>query len=180
MRNHLMIDLECLSTRPDAALLTFGAVRFRPIDNDVEKDPFDMEHFYRRVDPESCTNIGLQMDEPTMEWWAKQDEEVKAEAFDPEDRHVIADVLKDFYMFCKGCDHFWAHGSIFDIMIIETINRILQRGNPWKYWQIRDTRTLFGLTDMELPKTAKHHCLYDCYNQILGVQASFYSLGLTK
>ena len=63
-------------------------------------------------------------------------------------------------------------------MIIETINRILQRGNPWKFWQIRDTRTLYSLVDMQLPKTAKHHCLYDCYNQILGVQASFAQLGL--
>ena len=61
---------------------------------------------------------------------------------------------------------------------IETINRILQRGNPWKFWQIRDTRTLYSLVDMQLPKTAKHHCLYDCYNQILGVQASFAQLGL--
>ncbi len=179
MKNHVMIDVECLSTRPDAVLLTFGAIRFRPTDNDVDKDPFNMEHFYRRVDPESCTKIGLRTDEPTLEWWAKQDDEVKEEAFAPEDRCDIADVLKDFYMFCKGCDQFWAHGSIFDIMIIETINKILQRGNPWKFWQIRDTRTLYSLVDMQLPKTAKHHCLYDCYNQILGVQASFAQLNLT-
>tara|TARA_B110001454_G_C12662945_1_gene410301 strand:+ start:306 stop:845 length:540 start_codon:yes stop_codon:yes gene_type:complete len=178
MKNHVMIDVESLSTQPDAVLLTFGAIRFRPSDNDVEKDAFEMEHFYRRIDPESCTKLGLRVDEPTMEWWAKQDDDVKAEAFSLEDRCDIADVMKDFYMFCKGCDHFWAHGSIFDIMIIETINRILQRGNPWKFWQIRDTRTLYGLVDMKLPKTAKHHSLYDCYNQILGVQASFAQLGI--
>ena len=90
-----MVDLESLSTRPDAVLLTFGAVRFRPTDNDVGKDPFEMEHFYRRIDPESCTKLGLQIDEPTMEWWAKQDDEVKEEAFAPEDRCNIADVLKE-------------------------------------------------------------------------------------
>ena len=88
-----MIDVECLSTRPDAVLLTFGAIRFRPTDNDVDKDPFKLEHFYRRVDPESCTKIGLQTDEPTLEWWAKQDDEVKAEAFALEDRCDVADVL---------------------------------------------------------------------------------------
>ena len=42
MKNHLMVDLESLSTRPDAVLLTFGAVRFRPTDNDVGKNPFEM------------------------------------------------------------------------------------------------------------------------------------------
>jgi hypothetical protein len=46
---------------------------------------------------------------------------------------------------------------------------------PWKFWDERDTRTLYevaGVKNWDLPKNSKHHALHDCYRQIVGVHMS--------
>ena len=63
-------------------------------------------------------------------------------------------------------------------MIIEDYNNKLARGNPWKFWEIKDTRTIYGLCDAELPelKQDAHHALWDCWKQLVGVQNCYRKL----
>ena len=94
-----MVDLETLSTKPDAVILTFAAMKFDPC-NDARKESeeriFNSKHsFYKRIDLESCVSLGQTIDEHTIDWWAKQDDKVKEEAFALENRHSIETVLKD-------------------------------------------------------------------------------------
>lgn len=183
--NHVMIDLETLSTKPNACILTFGAMKFDP-HNDArgatEEKIFNSKYsFYRRVDPESCTNLGAHIDEGTVAWWAKQDDKVKHEAFNEQDRHDIKTVLSDFHRWYNsdgGAEAVWSNGSIFDVMIVEDYNNKLARGNPWKFWEIKDTRTIYGLCDAELPqlKEDAHHALWDCWKQLVGVQNCYRKL----
>ena len=183
--NHVMIDLETLSTKPNACILTFGAMKFDP-HNDArgasEDKIFNSKYsFYRRIDPESCTALGAHIDEGTVAWWAKQDPKVKHEAFNEEDRHDIRTVLSDFHRWYNadgGSEAVWSNGSIFDVMIVEDYNSKLARGNPWKFWEIKDTRTIYGLADAELPQIAEdaHHALWDCWKQNVGVQNCYRKL----
>ena len=82
MKQHIMIDLETLGTTIDSNILTIGALKFDPNEDyrnwtwgDFPKD----QVFYRRVDPATGSNIGLKIDEDTLSWWAKQNDDVKAE-----------------------------------------------------------------------------------------------------
>ena len=80
MTQHLMVDLETLATTIDANVLTIGAIKFDPHAdyrgwNWLEYP--ETQIFYRRIDPESGSNIGLRMDEDTLSWWSKQSDEVK-------------------------------------------------------------------------------------------------------
>ena len=183
--NHVMVDLETLSTKPNACILTFGAMKFDPFHdarNEKEERIFNSKFsFYRRIDPASCTDLGAHIDEGTLDWWAKQDEKAKYEAFHEEDRHDIREVLSDFHRWYNndgGTEAVWSNGSIFDIIIIEDYNNKLARGNPWKFWEIKDTRTIYGLCDAELPelKQDAHHALWDCWKQLVGVQNCYRKL----
>lgn len=181
--NHVMVDLETLGTKPNSLLLTIGAVRFDPWADDSDTPVERLDHFYRRVSIESFEELGLDhnIDDATLEWWGKQDAEVQAEAFAEEDRHPIDEVLRDFYHWCGGLNAIWANGSGFDLNIVEHFSRELKRGVAWSYWQARDARTLYSLVPgLQRPAAAKHHALWDCWSQVVGVQRVFRHLGIDE
>ena len=167
-----MVDLETLATTPNAAILSIGAVTFDPNSSNIYDD------FYYRVELESFDGLDSFIDDGTIEWWSKQDKDAQEEAFNPEGRVDIRQVIDDFYKFCMGSTHFWSHGSTFDIIILEHYFRQLGKPYPWSFWQVRDTRTLFDLGyDPEMPQTNKHHALEDAVRQAVGVQNMFKKLG---
>jgi exodeoxyribonuclease VIII len=169
MNTDIMIDLETLATTPDAAVLSIGAVRFDPYGNDIKSKRSDP--FYCRIDIDSCDRLGLRTDDSTIEWWSRQSKEAQDEAFNPEGRIDIKDAVNDLYQFCWGAKRVWSHGAGFDIIILETIFRRLEKTTPWRYYEVRDTRTLFDLgVAPNRPPILKHHALEDAWNQAVGVQ----------
>ena len=172
MAKHLMVDLETLATTPNAAILTIGAVTFDPNSTKIS------DEFYRRVELESLESLDTYIDDGTLEWWSKQDQAAQDEAFDPEGREPIQNVLGDFYKFCMGSTRFWSHGAAFDIVILEYYFRKINKPFPWNFWDVRDTRTLFDLgMDPEMPQANKHNALEDARRQAIGVQNMFKKLG---
>lgn len=172
MARHLMVDLETLATSPDAAILTLGAVLFDPYSTRV------YDKLYVRVNLESVTDLGMKIDDSTVEWWSKQSAEAQEEAFGEGDRISIQEAIEKFHKFAWNCEAFWSHGSIFDINILDTYYRALKKAPPWNYWQVRDTRTLFDLGyDPELPRTTAHKALDDANAQALGVQTVMRKIG---
>ena len=174
-----MIDLETLGTGDMPVVLSIGIIIFDPW-KDYREIPFEeLNTLYLKPDIESCQEIGCSIDEATLEWWAQQDPAVIEETFSSENRISIRQSMKDLYRFCSGSDFYWGHGAIFDYGILEHVAKALERGVPWKYWQVRDSRTLFGLVDPQLPQMSKHHSLYDAYRQAVGVQNVFRALKIS-
>ena len=168
-RTDVMIDLETLATSPDAAILTIGAVKFDPFGDDVNEP--DCEKFYVRVDLDSCDRIGLITNDDTIAWWAQQSIEAQDEAFSPDNRIDIVDAMNQLYKFCWGAKRVWSHGAAFDVVICEHIFNKIQKAVPWKFWEVRCTRTLFDIgIDPKRPPVLKHHALEDAWNQAVGVQ----------
>lgn len=167
-----MVDLETLATTPNAAILTIGAVTFDPNSTRI------YDEFYRRIEIESLDALDTYIDDGTLEWWSKQDQVAQDEAFDPEGREPIQNVLEDFYKFCMGSSKFWSHGATFDIVILEYYFRKINKPFPWNFWDVRDTRTIFDLgLDPEMPQANKHNALEDAKRQAIGVQNMFKKLG---
>ena len=162
---HLMIDLETMAVSPSAVVLSLGAVHFDPYENGYG------DKLYMRISIDDQDALGREVDPNTLDWWAKQDAKVMEEAFSPDDRVPLVEAMDRFHKFAWGCDAFWAHGSTFDITILENIYRQLNKPLPWNYWQIRDTRTIFDLGfDPDMPKGGKHDALQDAIRQAVGVQ----------
>lgn len=173
MPRHCMIDLETLDTSPRATVLTLGAVKFNPFENEIDEDTL-----YFRINIDDQDAFGRKVDPGTLDWWSKQDPAVMEEAFHPDDRVPLIEAMERFHKFAWGCDAFWSHGSIFDLMIIEDIYRQIGKSFPWNFWQLRDTRTLFDLGyDPEMPQGEKHNALQDAIRQAIGVQNVYAKLG---
>lgn len=174
-KTDIMIDLETLATSNDAAILTIGAVRFDPFGSEL-KEP-EMDSFYVKVDLDSCDEIGLVTNDDTIAWWANQSQAAQDAAFDPEGRIHIKDAFEQLYKFCWGATRVWSNGSVFDIVICETVFKRIQKANPWQFWQIRDVRTAFDLgINPQRPPVTAHHALEDAWNQAVGIQNVYNTL----
>ena len=170
-----MIDLETLSTNPNATILTVGGVKF---------DPYTMaepsQGMYFRVDVDSQTEMGRDVMQETVNWWSKQPKEISDEAFSDDNRASLDDMIKKINKFSVGVDVFWCQGPLFDYAILQDIYKQLGYPVPWQYWQIRDSRTLFSLVpkDPDEERTGLHNALEDCYFQAKKVQRVYKQLGI--
>ena len=99
MNTEIMIDIETLSTKNNALILTIGVIKFQ---RGYEiKELKNMETFYTRIDIKSCKNLNMHVDDDTLKWWDKQSEESKYEAFTNPDRLHIKDALIKLSDFLK-------------------------------------------------------------------------------
>ena len=169
----VMLDLESLSTRPDAVILTLGAVKF---------DPYTPDHFgdtlYLRIDVDTQIADGRYVEEDTIDWWGRQHPDVREEALGVTGRVSVMDTIKQLSKFLVGVKNIWAQGSVFDIGCLENFYRQYGVPAPWYYWQIRDSRTLFGVhgDPREKNKLDLHNALADCVSQAQAVQEIYSAL----
>ena len=171
---HAMIDLETLSTNPNATILTVGGVKFDPY-NLVEP----AQGMYFRVDVDSQTEMGRDVMQETIDWWATQPKEISDEALGDENRISLEEMIKTINKWSVGVDVFWCQGPLFDYAILQDIYKQLGHPAPWQYWQIRDSRTLFSLVPRENEKRiGLHNALEDCYFQAKKVQKVYKQLGI--
>ena len=172
---HAMIDLETLSTNPDAVILTVGGVKFNPYSS-VEPS----QGMYFRVDVDSQTKQGRDVMEDTLDWWSNQPAEIREEALGDKDRISLQDMIKTINKWSVGVDVFWCQGPLFDYAILQNLYKQIGHPVPWQYWQIRDSRTLFSLVprDPNEKREALHNALADCYFQAKKVQKIYKQLNL--
>lgn len=183
---NFMVDLETLSTEPNAIILTIGCVPFGSDGSHIVTE--DM-YFYNRVELSSYNDIidKFHMDFNTLLWWLEQDNEPLSEAFKNGPRKPIAQAIADFALWiiqiCKYCQDskitMWSHGKDFDCVILQSAFKVFGIPCPWSYWDTRDTRTIYALTrvdlrNIQMPDGFKaHNAIGDCLKQIEGIRQSF-------
>ena len=172
-----MLDLESLGTRPDCAILTIGAVKFDPYTVDAFGDSL-----YHRIDVDEQLALGREIQEDTLAWWGQQAQDVREEALSEDGRVSLDTLYKDLNRFCVGITNIWCQGPAFDIVILENIYRQKGWPTPWQFWQIRDSRTLFGVhgDPREKGKAGLHNALEDCISQAQGVQEIYRRQKISK
>ena len=172
-----MLDLETLSTRPNAVILTLGAVKFNPF---TLEDPGP--GLYIRPDVDEQIAQGRDVQDETVNWWMNQAEDVREEALGTDGRISVEAMYQQLNRFLVGANSIWAQGPLFDFAILENLYRQYGWPTPWQYWQIRDSRTLFGVHgDPRVKgKVGLHNALEDCVSQATAVQQVYNRLGLEK
>ena len=172
-----MIDLETLSTNPNAVILTVGGVKFDP---HTHAEP--SQGMYFKVDDDSQTTMGRDVMDETLQWWSLQAKEIKEEAMGEKNRIPLTEMIKRINKFAVGVDIFWCQGPLFDYAILQNLYTQLGHPVPWQYWQIRDSRTLFSLVPKDHDEIRKeaHNALADCYFQAKKVQKVYKQLGIKK
>jgi hypothetical protein len=94
---HVMIDLETLSTRPDAVVLTLGGIKFDPYTDQAPHDPL-----YFRVDVDSQTALGRHVMDDTLNWWATQPKEIAEDALGEGDRISLEGIHTEIKPMVRG------------------------------------------------------------------------------
>src|ERR1017187_2860252 len=168
----VMLDLETFGIRPGAALRSVGLVTFalgRPAEGG--------ETFYSNIDDVSCAECGLVVEQGTVDWWSKQSREsqeallVNRKPLDD----VVQAVEKFFDKNCVKC--VWAQGANFDPILWEAACRAVGREAPWRFFNVRDTRTLYDAAGFDPRSIARvgtyHNALDDARHQVACLQAAW-------
>jgi hypothetical protein len=178
LTTHATIDIETLDITPDAVVLTIGGVKFDPF---TKEAPYS--DLYIRMDADQQMEAGRTVSEDTLKWWNTQPQEIQDEAFDTEGRTSVEDTFTQLNKWLVGVDKLWCQGPVFDICILENMYRQYDKHFNWVFWNIRDSRTLFGLMPEDPRKKFKfaaHNALEDSRVQSICIQEVYSELQLTR
>ena len=160
---HVMIDLETLSTRANATILSIGATKFTLADGITDE-------FYCNVDAKSCKEVGLHVSKDTVEWWMQQSKAARDALL--EDQISITEAMTRFTAWI-GKDKVmpWGNGASFDISIMESAYHAVGLPYPWRFSHIMCYRTVMNLMGLSNAKIraaendTHHHALHDDISQ---------------
>jgi hypothetical protein len=146
--DHFMIDIETYDVTPSAVILSIGAERI-----------LGSGTFYVEIDPNTQYERTASL--ATKEWWAKQGNPPIHGTTTLHDAltslaHWLKSLSEEPIIWCKGTD--------FDTVILAHAYKQLNLEVPWKYYNVRDCRTVFKLCNA--PKVgAEHNALEDAMAQ---------------
>lgn len=153
----VMVDLETLSTKPDAAIIAIGAVVFTG-------DPsFFKEGFYRVVRPQ----VGS-IDYKTVAWWAQQTKKAR-DIFSDSLAVDTRTALEEFTRFMDVWKpvELWGNGATFDNVILRSSYEACGMSAPWSFGQDRCFRTLKNLVKVHHQHAGiAHNALDDAMSQV--------------
>lgn len=194
----VMIDLETLSSRPDAAIVSIGAYRFDP--NAEPELVLDSNRaFHVAISFQDALRYG-HVDGDTLRWWFQQSDEARQSVLGSsqgvwpastgragsqnlgERVYRLSEALEWLDVFLGGLTieaRYWSHAT-FDMPILEHAYTMLGKRRPWNYTRCRDLRTLFdeaGYGNREKlfsegpQRTGTHHsAMWDAFFQARQVQ----------
>lgn len=164
--SHIMVDLETLSTLPNARIIAIGAVKFNPV-NVTDK-------FYQAIalpegvelDLDTTDFEGFHSSSSTLQWWSQQGNEARAVFSDPA-AVQISTALLDFSRWAqidsaKSDIRIWGNGASFDNVILSTAYRLCELEQPWEFWNDRCYRTAKNLNrDVGINRRGVYHNALD-------------------
>ena len=162
----VMLDLETLGNKSNAAILSIGAIEFNMETGEMG------ESFYTTVDLQSCLDSGLKINGSTFYFWMQQNDAAR-KAVCEKGLH-LASALQKFsgWMFERVEKiNIWGNGARFDIGLLEDAYVACgYQEMPWHFRSERDVRTLVSFAPnikANYPQMGvEHNPIDDCKHQI--------------
>jgi DNA polymerase III epsilon subunit-like protein len=160
----IMIDLETLGLKQDAAIIAIGAVRFNIETGEIG------DRFHQNILWESALKYGASSPS-TVTWWGNQSQAAKDALLSPA-QLPIEDVMNSFREWLGPDPIVWGNGAVFDIAKLEHYFDMKEEMHPWFYRNTRDVRTIDmlgrrifkrGISDQTF-EGIKHHPVDDAVN----------------
>ena len=161
---HVMIDIETMGTRPNAPIISIGAVAF-------DADGITSE-FYANVSLGSAVRSGAAIDPNTVMWWMRQNKSAQDAFNDAQAQTVrLGDALvnMDLWIDWSTVKGVWGNGATFDNVIMRESYTRLEITCPWPFWNDKCYRTVkSAYPDIALVRAGEHHhALDDAKSQAL-------------
>lgn len=183
----VMVDLETLSKKPNATILTISAIHFDPYGDYIGKT------FTQTIDIDSCISYNLSIEAECLHFWIDQPSQTKR-ALSAYPIHNLHQALLNFTDFLKKLNpldnvRLWGNGINFDNVILKSAFLACGLDYPIHYKNDRDVRTICNLIPRkefneiqnkirEDYKLERHNSLDDAKFQILYLQKIYKRLNL--
>lgn len=158
--NHIMIDIETLGRRNDAAIREVGLVAFKEDGTIIDSVQLTVSHeawnaHYRTFSGE------------TIQWLLSQ-HTINIEA-NCQSYEVLTESIDKFFIEYNGKEtRVWSKGHM-DLEVIKDLYEELGKPLPWEYWQPRDLRTILDLVPLikkPVPNAQPHRAVGDAIYQV--------------
>lgn len=169
----IMIDIETLDAKASAVVIQIGAVAFTYNEKGQIKI---MGQLDLKLPVHAQLGIDRTISLDTVKFWLNTPAQQKllGELLTPDDIYNYQYALNRFYDFCVAHkpSEYWSQGPTFDMIILEDMAKQLGIEVTWKYYQVRDLRTVqkFVGDDAKSKKmkaeNSNHNALDDCLSQI--------------
>lgn len=157
--NEVMLDLETMGQRPNAAIIAIGAVEFDRYLKTLGST------FYQTIDLQSAVALGGVIDPSTVMWWMQQNDKARGAFKEPGAN--MASALMAFSIWLAGrCSpgsvRIWGCGSDFDNVILASAYQNCNLEVPWKFWNNRCYRTIKAMhPDIKMERSGTYHNALD-------------------
>ena len=183
MTVHLSVDIETMSTRANAVVLSIGLCLFDDSKTQSFEEIVDsgVELFFDA--DEQIEKYNRHVSPSTLDWWKQQGEEARR-CFEPEETITPREIHSHFEAMCDKADlHLnwfrkhgktYSRGNSFDIGITDDLFADYGVTPIWKYYNVRDIRTWLECHGLEsnlklvkpdsmIPHNALHDAAFDAY-----------------
>lgn len=175
----VMVDIETMSTRTNAAIISIAAVVF-----EIEQlGMLEIQRpFCQNISLQSSIDAGLTVDESTLLWWIKQ-ENVAVLRDDLQTSKVsLKRGLQAFNEWMGSNDQsriarIWANGPSFDFAKLKSAYEVSGMDVPWDFRKERCVRTYCDVLPPNyyprLSNHTRHYPLHDCIHQINKLKTAY-------
>lgn len=151
---NIVIDIETLSLKTNAAILSIGAV--------AENG----KSFYVELDWRYQGGSSFHISEEVLSWWNEQTTQcpLHGTMLPGTGLTLLRGFIQAREKEAEKAPKIWARGPQFDIVVLEHAFDFYGMEKPWHYKNIRDIRTALDLIKPETPiiePTQKHHAEAD-------------------
>ena len=151
-----IFDVETLGKESNSVILSMAAIYFDPDKGPSYKEMYDDAFFVKFDVVDQMKRLDRKVGKTTMQWWAKQCDNVKIKSFKPDPSRDVK--FEDGYeqmrqwAASKNDDkcYVWARGNL-DQLVLDSFEEQLEIKPIWPFSRWRDVRTavdfLYGVTN---------------------------------
>jgi hypothetical protein len=156
-----MFDVETLGKESNSVILSMAAIHFNPEDKPTPQELRDGAFFVKFDAKDQIKRLNRKVGRTTMQWWAKQCENVRNKSFHPSPQDVrFEDGYEAMREWAKAKNDpkcwVWARGNL-DQLVLDSMEEQLGLDSIWKFERWRDVRTAIDF----LYETNRGYCGVD-------------------
>lgn len=172
----LMIDLETLSSRRNAAVMGLAAATFDLTGDGIE----NMFH----VNFDLAFQRDRDIDPGTLYWWLSQNDRARRGLVDPIPVSVV-EGLQQFRHWCSDVrvTRAWSYGASFDLAILDDLHIWIGMENPVGKKLSMCARTIYNITNTSKlgnMEGTQHHPMDDVVHQVHRMQQAWKKLVFSR
>jgi len=188
MTPSIIYDFETLGTDPkNSVVLSVAALVYD--EERLLNNPYTFEELLSETKEikfsvaDQVKNHRMRIDPNTMAWWKKQSDEARRVLEPSLDDKPLSDIVEFFSGFNPGnMKKVYTRGNTFDPIFLGEIYKRLKVPDPFKWWCIRDTRSMIdglafgsGISDKFVPPEYKaifiaHNAKHDIVIDVIRMQ----------